>query len=52
METITPIQAVKILEAYGTKISLQEAEVVLDFLVKLAIIDITKILENEDNNYG
>ena len=48
MYSLTPIQAVKILEANGTKISIEEAEVILDFFVKLAHWEITKILENED----
>ena len=49
MEKMTAEKAVKILAEHGTHISLEEAEIVVDFLRKLAKIAIAQYLREEED---
>ena len=48
MEKMTAEKAVKILAEHGTHISLEEAEIVVDFLRKLAKIAVAQCLREEE----
>ena len=48
MEKMTAEKAVKILAEHGTHISLEEAEIVVDFLRKLAKIAVAQYLREEE----
>jgi hypothetical protein len=49
MEKMTAEKAVKILAEHGTHISLEEAEIVVDFLRKLAKIAVAQYLREEED---
>jgi len=48
MEKMTAEKAVKILAEHGTHISLEEAEIVVDYLRKLAKIAVAQCLREEE----
>ncbi|RYE59678.1 MAG: hypothetical protein EOP48_00065 [Sphingobacteriales bacterium] len=50
--TLTPAKAVKILEGYGTKITLEEAEIMLDFLYEFVKIAIDQQLQAKPEQTG
>lgn len=41
--TVTPEKAVKILQEYGTTITVEEAELILDFLYNLAKLALNQV---------
>lgn len=44
---ITPQQAVAILGAYGTIVSIEEAKLILDFMYRFSILAINQIVKNK-----
>ncbi len=43
--TVTPEKAQKILAKHGTKISLEDAQIMLDFLYKLSNLSVSEVIK-------
>jgi hypothetical protein len=48
MDMISPRQVVDILNAHGTHVSEEEAKIILEFMINLAKISLSKTLEYEN----
>jgi hypothetical protein len=49
MEMMTPKEAVEILRAHGTRVSEEEAKIILEFMVNLANISLSQYLNHENS---
>ena len=49
MDTISPQEVVEILRAHGTHVSEEEAKIILEFMYKLAAINLTQYLQHENS---
>lgn len=48
-QSVTPEQAVEILRKYGTEITLEEAEIILNLMYKMSKFNIEQLSNNENS---
>jgi len=47
---ITPEKAIEILDKFGTKVTKEQAKLILDFMYKFAILTVKQIVRHKNSN--